>query len=81
MLPESVELRALRQVSEGALTIHDGGYVLDGHPVIGELAHALVRLRTGGYLAVGPRGPGGHRLVQTTPAGAARLAELQKRHG
>lgn len=81
MNPALAELAALRQVSRGAITIHDGGYVQAGRPVIGELAHALVRLHTAGHLAVGPAGRGGHRPVQPTPAGATRLAELSRQHG
>lgn len=76
MNTDAAELRVLRQVSEGGITVHDGGYVHGGCPIGGELAQALVRLHTAGFLAIGAPGPGGHRPVRTTVAGAARLAEL-----
>lgn len=76
MTPEGFELMALRRVSEGGVTVAEGGYVHDGRPVTGELAEALVRLHTAGHLAIGTPGPGGHRPVQTTVAGAVRAAEL-----
>lgn len=76
MTPEAFELMALRRVSERGVTVHDGGYVHAGRPVTGELAEALVRLRTAGHLTIGAPGPGGHRPVHTTVAGAARAVEL-----
>ena len=76
MNPKASELTALRQVSDGAITVADGGYVHRGRPLTGELAEALVRLHTAGHLAIGAPGPGGHRPVHTTAAGATRLAEL-----
>lgn len=78
---EVAELRALRQVNEGEVTVAHGGYVHHGRPITGELFHALVRLHTAGYLTIGAPGPSRHRPVQTTPAGMARLAELGSRPG
>lgn len=79
MKPKTAELRVLRQVHKGSITIHNGGYIHGAHPVTGEPAEALVRLHTAGCIAVGAPGPSGHRPVQTTPAGQARLAELDRR--
>lgn len=81
MNPEVAELRALRQVSKGEVTVADGGYVHDGRPITGDRFHALVRLHAAGHLAIGAPGPSRHRPVQTTAAGMARLAELGSRHG
>lgn len=78
---EVVELRALRRVREGGVTVHDGGYVGGGQPIGGELAAALVRLHAAGCLTVGVPGPGGHRPVRLTMAGAIRAGELGARHG
>lgn len=79
--PEAVELRALRRVREGGVTVADGGYVHRDCPITGELAHALVRLHTAGYLTLGAPRPGRDRPVQITAAGTARLAELDGRRG
>lgn len=75
MSPEGFELMALRRVSEGGVseggvTVAEGGYVHHGRPVTGELAEAMVRLHTAGCLAIGAPRPGGHRPMQTTVAGA-----------
>lgn len=70
MSPQAFELMALRRVSEGEITVADGGYTHCGRPVTGELAEALVRLHTAGYLTIEAPELGGHRPVQTTAAGA-----------
>lgn len=76
MSREAVEATALRLVSAGEITVAGGGYVHGGHLVAGELAQALVRLRAAGCLAVGARGPGGHRPVRIVAGAAARLGAL-----
>ena len=76
MSPQEFELLALRRVSTGAITVHDGGYEHAGRPIGGGLGEALLRLHTAGHLAIGAPGPGGHRPVTLTLAGAVRFAEL-----
>lgn len=71
MSPKTSELAALRKVSAGEVTVHHGGYEHTGRPISGELAEALVRLRTAGHLTIGAPGPGGHRPVTLTDAGVA----------
>lgn len=74
---------ALRRVSDGGVTVAEGGYVHRGQPVAGALAAALERLHTVGCLAVGAPGPSGYRPVEVTVAGAVQLGELDRgpRHG
>lgn len=74
--PPACELRMLRRVSDGEITVVDGGYVHGGRPLTGELAQALVRLNTAGFLTAVAPGPSGHRPVRATAAGTARLGEL-----
>ena len=76
MTPREFELLALRRVSAGGVSVHDGGYEHAGRPIGGGLGEALVRLHIAGHLAIGAPGPDGHRKVALTVAGAARLAEL-----
>lgn len=45
----------LRRVSDGKITIADGGYLHGGRPLTGKLAAALGRLHAAGYLTVGAR--------------------------
>lgn len=83
MNPEIIELTALRRVSAGGVTVHHGGYEHTGRPIGGELGEALVRLHTAGHLTIATPGPGGHRPVALTVAGAVRFADLGSsgRHG
>lgn len=78
MSAEAGELRALRKVSQGGVTIHNGGYAHAGCPIGGELGEALVRLHIAGHLTIGPPAPDRHRPVQLTVAGTIRLAELSQ---
>lgn len=76
--PEAFELMVLRLVSEGGVSIGQGGYLHQGSLIAGDKAAALTRLLLGGCLAVGQPGPDQRRAVSVTAAGATRRAALER---
>ena len=76
--PEACELMMLRRVSEGGVSIGEGGYLQHGYLIGGDLAAALVRLRAAGCLTVGQPGPDKRRVVRLTDAGATRRTALER---
>lgn len=75
--PETFELMMLRLVSEGGVSIGQGGYLHQGSLIGGVTGAALIRLLLGGCLVVGQPGPDKRRAVSLTVAGETRRAVLE----